>query len=176
MKRVQSIFRNYSEELLKKADIRTYPILSNKASDDKVAGIQGSAPTENPIAPKGKFQTFIDTGLDICRNNEGLPIIILFSTSRCAHCRWIGETYETSVMEYAKNGLIEAHHYDLDIKDDLLTTAVETEIPQRFYKIFKLRDPEEYVPYFNLAASMTGLATDMKNRTTMPARPGNSTG
>jgi thiol-disulfide isomerase/thioredoxin len=147
--RIQSVFRNYSEELLKKADIKTYPIVSNKAADDKVAGVQGSAATGNHIAPKGKFQTFKDTGHDICRNNEGLPIIILFSTSRCTHCKWIGETYETSVMEYAKNGLIEAHHYDLDTKDDLLTTAVETEIPQRYYEIYELDDPEEYVPYFS---------------------------
>jgi thiol-disulfide isomerase/thioredoxin len=147
--RVRSMLRDYSEELWKKADIKTYPIVSNKAADDKAAVAQGSAATENLIAPNGKFRTFKDTGRDICRNYAGLPVIILFSSSRCPHCRWIEETFESSVMEYVKNGLIEAHHYDLDTKNDLLTAAVETEIPQRYYDIYLVGDPEDYVPYFN---------------------------
>ena len=147
--RARSILRNYSEELLKKADIKIYPFANNKAANDKGAGVQGSLVAENPVASKSSFQTFNNTGRDICKNNTRLPIIILFTSSRCPHCIWIGETFDSTVMEYVNNGLIEAHHYDIETEDDLLTAAIETKIPQNHLKIYQLGSPKDYIPYFN---------------------------
>jgi hypothetical protein len=109
-------------------------------------GVQESA---NIIPPKSKFQKFVKMGLDICTNDKGLPIVLLFSDPDCSHCKWIGKTFDTVVMEYVKRGLIEAHHYDIDTNDDLLTPDFETEIPLKYIKIKKQTDPDGLVPYFN---------------------------
>jgi len=157
--RVRSMLENYAEDLRKKADIKIYPIVSNKAVNDKETGVQKSPVTENSLAPEKKFQTFNDTGRGICKNNAGLPIVILFTSSRCTHCIWIGETFDSTVMEYVDNGLIEAHHYDLDTKDDLLTAAIETKIPQSYLEIDQHRNPEGYVPYFNFGCKYDRIGT-----------------
>jgi len=145
----QSILRDYSEELLKRADIKIYPFVTDKAADDKEVGVQKTLGTGSPLAPERKFQTFNNTGRAICKNNARLPIIILITSSRCSHCLWIGETFDSTVMEYVNNGLIEAHHYDVDTEDDLLTAAIETKIPQNHLKIYQLGSPKDYIPYFN---------------------------
>ena len=88
-------------------------------------------------------------GVDICTNNKGLPIVILFSKPGCSHCKWIGETFDTVVMEYVKKGLVEAHHYDIETNDDLLTPELETEIPLKHLKIKDQSGLGGPVPYFN---------------------------
>jgi len=157
--RAQSILRDYSEELLKKADIKIYPLVNNEAANDKEAGVQGSLVAENLVASKKSFQTFKYTGQAICKNDAGLPLIILFTSSRCPHCLWIGETFESMVMEYVDYGLIEAHHYDMDTNDDLLTATVETKIPQGHLKIYQLGSPEDYIPYFNFGCKYDRIGT-----------------
>jgi len=157
--RIRSILDSYAEDVRKKADIKIYPIVSDKAINDKEAGVQKSPVTGNSLAPERKFQTFNNTGRTICKNNAGLPIIILFTSSRCTHCIWVGETFDSTVMEYVDNGLIEAHHYDLDTKDDLLTAAVETKIPQGHLDIDQYRNPEGFVPYFNFGCKYDRIGT-----------------
>jgi len=84
-----------------------------------------------------------------------LPQIFLFTTPNsesrvnCSHCKWIGGTFDSTVKEYVEKGLIEAHHYEIDTNDDLLTAAVETEIPQSYLEMGQRRNSKGYMPYFN---------------------------
>jgi thiol-disulfide isomerase/thioredoxin len=82
-------------------------------------------------------------GGDICTNDKGLPIVILFSDYECSHCKWIGPTFDPVVMDYVKKGLIEAHHYN-ETNYDLLAPDHESEIPAKYLKIKKQSDVEFY--------------------------------
>jgi hypothetical protein len=52
-------------------------------------------------------------------------------------------------MDYIKKGLIEAHHYDIQTKDDLLTPETETSIPEQYLKLFDHENPNSSTPCFN---------------------------
>lgn len=97
------------------------------------------------------FPTFYKSGFDVCTNSDGKPVILLFSSSSCSHCEWLGEIFDTIVPLYAEAGLIEAHHFDRPTGDDLLTEEVETGIPEEFIAIFDRGNPKGVVPYSNFS-------------------------
>ena len=97
------------------------------------------------------FPTIYSSGFDMCTNSEGKPVILLFSKSTCSHCEWVGEIFDTIVMLYAEEGLIEAHHFDRPTGDDLLTEEIETEIPEEFIEIYDRGNPKHVVPYLNFS-------------------------
>jgi peptidyl-prolyl cis-trans isomerase C len=146
---IKSELQSYSEKLRKEADIKKYAVTGSKDVNEAEINSRGAQESSNIISSGNKFQTFVKLGLDICTNDKGLPIVILFSEAGCAHCEWIGETFDAVVMEYVERGLIEAHHYDIKNNDDLLTPALETRIPLKYLKIKDLSDPAGLVPYFN---------------------------
>ena len=137
----------------------TVPPSSYSSTVSTVSKEQPKLPAEatskpaNPVginpAPGGPFPTFEDTGHDICYNDAGLPVIILFSLSTCPHCQWVGDTFDQIVKNYVDKGLIEAHHYDVLTKDDLLTPEVETSMPKQFLQIGRSGNPDGHLPYFN---------------------------
>ena len=157
--RIQSRMLAYSEQLRKEADIRKHFVAD--AEGKKGPETEARVPEEsgNVIASGDEFPTFRYTGRDICTNDEGLPVIILFTSSGCSHCEWIGETFDSVVMEYVDSGLIEAHHYDIDYNKDLLMPDLETEIPQSHFEIKKRGDPEGYIPYFNFGCRYDRIGT-----------------
>lgn len=95
------------------------------------------------------FPTFRSTGIEICTNDEGNPLIYLFSSSMCTHCKWGGGVYDFIVKYHTANGLIEAHHYDVITGDDLLTEEIETVIPADILEIYHSGSPNDLVPYYN---------------------------
>jgi thiol-disulfide isomerase/thioredoxin len=97
------------------------------------------------------FPTVNKTGLDICTTDDGKPVIFLFSTSSCSHCEWAGEAFDFVAKYYISSELIEAHHYDIDTGDDLLTEEVETKIPPAHLRIKEHGNPKGIVPYFNFS-------------------------
>lgn len=108
--------------------------------------------------PQGKdpfaniyFQTIYKSGFNACTNDSGQPVILLFSSSTCSHCEWVGDIFDTLVKYYVAVGSIEAHHYDINTGDDLLTEEIETEIPPVYVQLKERGDPKEYVPYFNFS-------------------------
>jgi thiol-disulfide isomerase/thioredoxin len=105
------------------------------------------------------FKTFRSTGEDLCLNAEGRPVILLFTRTSCSHCQWIGDFFDSLVMEYVEKGLIEAHHYDMESKDDLLTETVEDEVPRPYLDIGRRRDPKGYLPYFNFGCRYERIGT-----------------
>lgn len=125
-------------------DIESIPV----DSPDESAGQATSLPENEPVSDP-TFETFLDTGLDICTNGEGRPLIYLFTSPTCPHCRWGGGIYDFIVRYYTSNGLIEAHHYDLLSGDDLLTEETESEIPEDKMEIYRNGNPKDLVPYYN---------------------------
>lgn len=141
---ISSELFKYSDKLLKNADIKRYAIDIKEQELKK----QDSIEILKEKVLGYEFKTFRPTGKDICMNSDGQPVILLFSTPSCFHCKWVAETFDDTVMEYVEKGLIEAHHYDLKTQDDLLTTKIEIEIPQEYFEIYK-QGSKGYVPYFN---------------------------
>ena len=81
------------------------------------------------------IETFVSVNGDICRE-DGKPIIRLFSTTWCLHCQWVGDTFDAVVQMYVEDDFIVAHHWELDIGDDILTSQVEQAVPDDEMAIF----------------------------------------
>lgn len=139
---------DYSRGILGGADIKKYIAINEKLVSELEGVSLAARGKESDAAPDSAIKTFRITDKNICRNSKGQPIVLLFSTPDCPHCNWIAETYDETVLEYAERGLIEAHHYDLNTKDDLLTPEIEKEIPEIYLKIGE-EGSQGYVPYFN---------------------------
>lgn len=126
--RQQQAIDEYVTELRNGADITIYP--------------------ENiPGASLKLMGSFTDTGDDICYE-DGKPVIRMFSTSTCPHCKWIKNTFDSIAREYADNGLIAAYHWELDTSDNLLTPEKESIVPAGELEILRKYDPAGGVPMF----------------------------
>jgi thiol-disulfide isomerase/thioredoxin len=80
--------------------------------------------------------TFTYSGSDICLV-DGKPVVRMFSTTRCPHCEWIKDTFDSVAKEYAEEGKIVAYHWELDINDDTLTPEYEGAIPDSEWSEFR---------------------------------------
>jgi parvulin-like peptidyl-prolyl isomerase/thiol-disulfide isomerase/thioredoxin len=147
---------NYSGELLKTADIKRY------GDPDKAieAGAKGSWAKAEKGRSSGekRFQTFKNSGLKLNLNSKGQPVILFFSSVGCSHCAWISETFDTVAIEYMQKGFIEAHHYEMTSRDDILTPVIEKEIPKEYLKYKQERSPDS-VPYFNFGGIYERVGT-----------------
>jgi|GEM_PF-909755 cytochrome c oxidase subunit 2 len=110
------------------------------------SGPKGQVTINSDTLPK-TIQTFKETGDPICTNAEGKPIIRLFATSWCPHCKWIKKTYTETVEEYVEQGKVEAHLWEVDTNDDLLTKGKDP-VPANELSIFKTYNPEGSIPTF----------------------------
>jgi len=97
------------------------------------------------FAPTDTFQK--KAGAQVC-TIEGKPVIRLYSASFCPHCNWVKDTYDSIVKEYVDQNKIVAYHWQVDLKDDLLTPAVEGSIPESEAAIFQQFNPEQTIPTF----------------------------
>jgi peptidyl-prolyl cis-trans isomerase C len=161
---IKSELNSYSEQLQKKSNIKKYAVNDGKGIKEAKINTQGAQESANNISSGNKYQKFVKLGADICTNDKGLPVVILFSDPDCSHCKWIGPTFDTVVREYVKRGLIEAHHYDIDNNDDLLTQDLETEIPLKYLTIKKQSDPDGLVPYFNFGCRYDRIGNGYKGQ------------
>ncbi len=100
---------------------------------------------EGPVI--GEIRTFTDTGNEI-ELQDGKPVIRLFSTTGCPHCKWIGATYKKVVKEYVAAGKIVAYHWEIDIVDDTLTEAFEGSVPDGEMAVYRKFNPSGTVPTF----------------------------
>lgn len=108
---------------------------------------QNSGNTGNEQPTIGKIETFMDSGKEI-ELQDGKPVIRLFSTTWCPHCKWIKETFDRVAKEYADAGKIVAYHWEVDTKDNTLTPQAETSIPKTELAVFQEFNPQGYVPAF----------------------------
>lgn len=102
----------------------------------------------NNIDPSA-ITTFEVASGDICRE-DGKPVVRMYSTSTCPHCDWSADAFDPVVEMYVEEGLIIAHHWDLDTGDDLLTPQVETSVPDAELDIYydSQYSFDNYVPGF----------------------------
>lgn len=113
---------------------------------------EGTTPDEGGDTPEGEITassitTFDATGDERCEE-DGKPVIYLFSTTWCSHCKWVGPTFDKVALEYVDKGLIKAYHWHIDNGDDTLTTAVETEVPAEHMAIYQKYNPRGSIPTF----------------------------
>ena len=90
-------------------------------------------------------RTFLETGDELCVNEQGQPLIRLFSTTWCPHCQWIDSVYSKVVEEY--EGSIEAHNWLLDTDDDSLTQSKDP-IPASEREVYATYNPQGSIPTF----------------------------
>ncbi|MEK6821015.1 MAG: hypothetical protein AABY11_01275, partial [archaeon] len=72
------------------------------------------------IAPTSISTFQVIPNAEIC-TQDGKPIIRLYSTTICPHCRWINSTFNGVVDEYLAQGTIVASHWDLDVGNNQFT-------------------------------------------------------
>ncbi len=84
---------------------------------------------------------------EIC-TEDGKPVVYLFSTTWCPHCKWITETFESTAQEYVDSGDIVAYHWEIDINDDTMTAEEEGEVPQEHLAIYQEFNPRGSIPTF----------------------------
>ncbi|MDP6670189.1 MAG: thioredoxin family protein [archaeon] len=111
----------------------------------------GTDPNSNgqdfpPVEP-GEITTFIDSGEDI-ELIDGKPVIRLFSTTWCPHCKWIKPTYDRVAKEYVDAGKIVAYHWEVDTADDTLTLFPEGGVPATETSVFRKFNPGGSIPTF----------------------------
>lgn len=91
------------------------------------------------------FQTLPNATICV---EDGKPIIRLYSTTICPHCRWINGTFNGVVDEYKNKGLISAYHWDLDVGNNQYTPEKESSIPKAEVELFTSTNPQQSVPTY----------------------------
>lgn len=123
------------------------PKVEAETPDDIAPGANSS-----PIATASITNLAINTfelkqGATVCQEN-GRPVVYLFSTASCPHCVWIKETFDRLAREYIGAGKIYAHHIDVETGDDLLTPDKETQLTAEANRAYVEFSPEGYIPTF----------------------------
>jgi thiol-disulfide isomerase/thioredoxin len=106
--------------------------------------------------------SFTDNGNSICMI-DGKPVIRLYSTTWCPHCNWIKSTFDTFAKEYVAAGKIVAYHWEVDIKDDTLTDAVETNVPAEEMQHVSQGNPGGYVPFYVFGCKYTRVGNEYES-------------
>jgi len=123
-------------------------------------GIGGKAVTntgetvEEPKALEGS--TFLVTGDPVCKDADGKPYVILFSTTWCPHCVWIKDTFDSLANEDFADK-INLQHWEVDTGDNTLTPEVETRVPAGIGAIYQKYNPQGSIPTFVFGCSYTRL-------------------
>lgn len=115
------------------------------------------------LAPK--TQTFKETNNPICYEN-GKPIIRMYSTSWCPHCKWIRQAFDSNIMKYVNEGKIVARHWELDTFNDLLTAQKETSIPPAEFNTYQTFSPDGSIPAFVFGCKYYRIGNGYENDTT----------
>ena len=103
-------------------------------------------PQTNVTTPSS-IKTFQTVNGSVCKE-DGKPIIRLFSTTWCPHCKWIKSTYDSVVSEYVNSGKIVAYHWEVDTGDNTLTSATETSVPESELQVYQTFNPKGSIPTF----------------------------
>jgi len=121
-----------------------------------------------------EIKTFTDNGGAVETKN-GKPVVRMYSTTWCPHCRWVKDAYETTVKEYVDKGEVIAYHWELDIDDDTLRPE-KIPVPQSEKNLFKKFNPRGGGEFqrSSSAPNTTASETAMKGKKTWKPRRPNS--
>lgn len=118
-----------------------------------------------------QIQTFSETNNEICKE-DGKPIIRLFSTTWCPHCKWVSNAFESTVQEYVNEGKIVAYHWEVDIGDNTLTTGRELSVPASETAIFKQFNSRESIPTFVFGCKYYRIGNGFESQNNLDAEIG----
>ncbi|MCX6798545.1 MAG: hypothetical protein NTW59_00395 [Candidatus Diapherotrites archaeon] len=124
--------------------------------------LQGSGNTGGSgtgIPTSSGIKTFKGSGAAL-ELQGGKPVIRLFSTTTCPHCRWIKETFDSVAKQYVAEGKIVAYHWELETltaADNTLTAEPETVFPESELNVFKQANPGLTVPTFVFGGKYTRI-------------------
>jgi thiol-disulfide isomerase/thioredoxin len=119
---------------------------------DGVAAPAGSGDNPAPVvaaqAQVAGASTYSEKAeAEIC-TEDGKPVVYLFSTTWCPHCKWIRETFNSTVKEAVDAGKIKAYHWAVDIGDDELTDEEEETVPPSHLAVYREFNPRGSIPTF----------------------------
>ncbi|HLD15977.1 MAG TPA: thioredoxin family protein [Candidatus Nanoarchaeia archaeon] len=93
----------------------------------------------------GEIRTFSTSDNEVCRENNK-PIIRMFGTTWCPHCKWISPVFDRVVNEYKDK--ITAYHWNMDTQNNELTTFTESTVPLTEIAVYNKFNPKGSVPTF----------------------------
>ena len=93
---------------------------------------------------KSQTGSFEATDDELCAGKA--PLVRLYTTSTCGRCKITDEIFQNATGEFAKNGKIDAAHWNLDIGDNMLTAEIEKGVPKNEVALFKKYSPRMLVP------------------------------
>ncbi|MDO8538522.1 MAG: thioredoxin domain-containing protein [archaeon] len=91
--------------------------------------------------------SFTSSNNSICTEN-GKPIVRMFSTTWCPHCKWVKPAFIDTVKHYTETGDIVAYLWELDTGDNVLTAQVEASVPPTEKAIYDKFNPTGSIPTF----------------------------
>lgn len=115
------------------------------------------------------FQVFPNA--QIC-TQDGKPIIRLYSTTWCPHCKWINDTFNGVMKEYADSGKIVAMHWDVDIRDDQFTPKIEDNFPQAELDLFESANPNGTIPTYVFGCKYYRVGNGFETQNDLDAEAG----
>lgn len=122
----------------------TPTVISNKISPT----LETKKPPATVTPQVTGIKTFSEKeNAQICRE-DGKPLVYLFSTTWCSHCKWVAATFDKIAQEYNASQKAKVYHWEMDINDNTLTTEKETEVPQQDKAIYQEFNPEGSIPTF----------------------------
>ena len=104
-------------------------------------------PVTAKVTVKGVTTFSMKKDAKICKEN-GKPVVYLFSTTWCPHCKWIKDTFDSTIAKYVSDGKIVAYHWQVDTNDNTLTPQVESQIPANAQAVYTEFNPEGSIPTF----------------------------
>lgn len=96
---------------------------------------------------KNEIISFSETKDEVCEE-EGKPVIRLYTTSKCNPCKWIKARFDSVIKDYLEEDEIVAYHWEIDSGDNTLTKETEEGVPKQEIEIFKKYSPEAMVPTY----------------------------
>ncbi|NYZ80050.1 thioredoxin family protein [Candidatus Micrarchaeota archaeon] len=118
--------------------------------------------TAAAISRPGPSVQYKTSNESVCTEN-GKPVVSMYGTTTCPHCEWVKETFDRVTKEYADRGLIVAHHWQFDLKDDLLTPNAEGAIPQAELDKYERFNPKHTVPTFILGCKYSKVGNSFES-------------
>jgi thiol-disulfide isomerase/thioredoxin len=115
------------------------------------------------------FQVFPNA--QVCAQ-DGKPIIRLYSTTWCPHCKWVNDTFNGVMKEYVDSGKIVAMHWDVDIKDDQFTPKIEDNFPKAELDIFESANANGTIPTYVFGCKYYRVGNGFESQDDLDAEAG----
>jgi len=106
-----------------------------------------AGPATEPVTAPGVATFSQKKGATVCKEG-GKPLVYLFSTTWCPHCKWVKDTFDKVAKEYVDAGKIKAYHWEVDTFDDTLTATKETAVPADQEAVYQEFNPGGSIPTF----------------------------